>query len=230
MKVRVMRCRICSEMLKGRGKVCEDCMLEIDRGRMVARAMVADDAAASALAPSLPLADTRSNASAPAHRLWGTTRQSRAIAFAVACSVALASAAAAYFEWRALVPGAAPLAVAHVPRTIDPAPGEFAAAGAAALSSPRAEVPKSWHKSAVPPHRAAASGRSAVREPAAKEPKSTAMPATSPATLAAALAPCRSEFLLARFACEQRARAKYCEHRTGQVPECPQTPIFTDRG
>ena len=113
LKVRPMRCRICSEVLSGPGKICPDCKLELDGGRLAAEVW-ATEAAINTLTPLVPLIGTSRNASAPSRNLWGTTTQSRVIAIAAACSVAVASAAATYFEWRSIAFVAPPAAERYV--------------------------------------------------------------------------------------------------------------------
>jgi hypothetical protein len=227
-----MRCRICSELVSGHGKICEDCEVELDHRRMAAAEVRATDAAVTVLSPSVPLIDTSRNASAPSHKLWGTTPKSRAIALAAGCSVAVASAAATYFEWRSIAFGAPPAPAAYVSRAGDAMSDELSSAEPFAPSTTRAAGTDSVSRSAAatPTRRQVLEPRHlAVGKGSPTEPKSITTSVGDRPTLAGALASCNSEFLLVRLACEQLARARYCERKTGQVPECPQTPIFTDR-
>jgi len=228
-----MRCRICSELVSGHGKICEDCKVELDHRRMAAAEVRATDAAATALPPSMPLIDTSRSASALSHKLWGTTPQSRAIALAAACSVAVASAAAAYFEWRSIAFRDSPAAAAYLSRAGDAMSDELSSTEPFAPSTTRAAGTDSVSRSAAPtPARQQVSEprHLAVGKGSPTEPKSITTSVGDGPTLAGALSSCKSEFLLVRLACEQLARARYCERKTGQVPECPQTPIFADRG
>jgi hypothetical protein len=227
-----MRCRICSEVLWGPGRICPDCKLELDGGRLVAAEVLATEAAVNALTPLVPLIDTSRDASAPSRNLWGTTPQSRAIAIAAACSVAVASAAAAYFEWRSIAFVAPPAAERYVSLAADATSHELPSAELT-LSTMRAAEPDTPSRSAAPTlalRKAVESAHLAVAKHVATEPNSIATAIGGRPTLADALASCKPEFAFARFVCEQLVRIRYCNGKMGQVPECPQRPIFADRG
>lgn len=227
-----MRCRICSEVLSGPGRICPDCKLELDGGRLAAAEVWATEPAVNALTPSVPLIGTLRNASAPARNLWGTTPQSRAIAIAAACSVAVAGAAAAYFEWRSIAFVAPPAAEHYVSLAADATSDKLPSAEPA-LSTTRAAEPDTEGRSAaltLALRKAVESGHLAVGKRVAAEPKSIATATGARSTLADALASCKPKFVLSRFVCEQLVRIRYCKDRMGQVPECPQRPIFADRG
>ena len=227
-----MRCRICSEVLSGPGKICPDCKLELDGGRLAAAEVWATEATVTALTPLVPLIDTSRNPSAPPRNLWGTTPQSRAIAIAAACSVAVAGAAAAYFEWRSIALVAPPAPERYVALAADATSDDLPSAKPALSSMPSAE-PDTASRSGAPPlalRKAVESGHLAVTRHVAMEPKSIAAATGGRPTLADALASCKLEFVFARFVCEQLARIRYCKGKMGQLPECPQRPIFADRG
>jgi len=227
-----MRCRICSEVLSGPGKICPDCKLELDGGRLATAEVWATEATVNALTPLVPLIDTSRNASAPSRNLWGTTTQSRVIAIAAACSVAVASAAATYFEWRSIAFVAPPTAERYVSLAAGATSDELPSAGPA-LSTTRAAEPDIGSISAAPAlaqRKIVGSGHLAVGKHVAAEPRAIATATGERPTLANALASCKPESVFARFVCEQLVRIRYCKGKMGQVPECPQRPIFDDRG
>jgi anti-sigma-K factor RskA len=101
----VTKCRMCSQIIYGRRKLCPDCEWEIEAAQAVADAAADPDAQAGAgvdAAPqSMPSADISQADASVSFNLWRTRRGSRSTALAVVAALALAGIVS-------LRPGSAP--------------------------------------------------------------------------------------------------------------------------
>jgi hypothetical protein len=208
----MMQCRMCSQRLPRPGRLCRECDRELERARYAGVSI-------GELAPALASAD----ASRMAASGWRARVRSPGPVIAAAFFVGLVAAIALH------VVDKSEAAVTHVSVMPDThaSPGlrrvsigdalPVTGTGATQASPPalapvskiaipvRSPVPR---EAATAPHDANdAPAQIALAAPAPRETNAAAEPA---GMLADALAQCGGERFLARPACEERARARYC--------------------
>jgi len=192
----MMHCRMCSQRLPRPGRLCRECEQELNLARSTAKTLETVVASAPDVDERLPLLGAAG---------WAARApRSTVIVATFAVGITVAAAVYALNGW----PGAASGRSVMIDRD---------------LGSVRARAP----------HRlvaiAATVSTAPVVVPAQRNPRNESVAsAASPAPvaydrvlgLANALDGCALESPFARLACEQRARAHYCEGADGRIPQC----------
>lgn len=221
----MMQCRMCSQRLTRPGKLCRECERELDRARHVG-------ASIAELAATTPFDESH-------HRTAGWLERLRAPGPVVAAAFAVGLAGAVALH----VVDAAQTGVASRSIMLDARPARsqlrqvsIGAAAVALQDDAQRDEP-----TPVPPARRATMARetrvvslvspAALRDDAhAPDVSKVALRAPAPSTaaehpdsaraLGVALARCADEAFFARPGCEQRARSRYCDASTMQLPQC----------
>ncbi|MEO8537329.1 MAG: hypothetical protein ABI533_07365 [Betaproteobacteria bacterium] len=223
----MMHCRMCSQRLTRLGRLCRECERELDAARAGADSV-------GAFAPGGDAVATRG------HRLaWPPQLSSRIVLATGAFAVGLAAAAGVYAV-SGMRPSAARDSVMidrdvtnvsarnfHVrvdaPAAIIPTSKVADGAPVAVLrTSQSVQRSRSRERAAVP----VSSDRVAVASATPPAAAGVAAPAGYDRVLglATALDVCASESFFARLACQQRARSRYCDGMSGQIPQCAEPP------
>ena len=217
----MMQCRMCSQRLPRPGRLCRECDRELERARYAGVSI-------GELAPALASAD----ASRMAASGWRARVRSPGPVIAAAFSVGLVAAIALHVVdkseaavthgsvmldaraardlRRVSIGDASPLPVSESDR----APASPPAAAPAKIAAPvRASAPRD--PVIAPRDVPDAPPQIALAAPASHETHGAAEPASM---LSDALARCGGERFLARPACEERARARYCGDAAASAP------------
>lgn len=196
-----MHCRMCSQRLPRPGRLCRECEQELNLARSTAKTLETVVAPAPDVDERLPLLGPGWAARAP---------RSTVIVAAFAVGIAVAVTVYALNGW----PGAGSGRSVMVDRD---------------LSSVRARAP---HRPVAMPIAATVSTAPVV-VPAQHNPRNERVASAASRApvaydrvlgLADALDGCALESPFARLACEQRARAHYCEGTNGRIPQCADPP------
>ena len=212
-----MHCRMCSQRLPRPGRLCRECEQELNFGRSSATTLGG--------APS-PDPDARL-------AMLGAVRLPRAtiVVGAFAAGITLAAAVYALNPW----PGIGTRGSVMIDRDLSSirarAPHRSAAGGAAGATNgdEASRMPARSADAPGPmPVVATASSTDVQRSPrderAASTASQTRVAYDRVLGLANALDGCAPESPFARLACEQRARARFCEGADGRMPQCNDTP------
>jgi hypothetical protein len=197
-----MHCRMCSQRLPRPGRLCRECEQELNLARSTAKTLETVVAPAPDVDERLPMLGVAG---------WAA-RAPRSTVIVAAFAVGITAAITVYAlnGW----PGAGSGRSVMVDRD---------------LSSVRARAP---HRPVAMPIAATVSTAPEV-VPAARNPRNERVASAASRApvaydrvlgLADALDGCALESPFARLACEQRARAHYCEGTHGRIPQCADPP------
>jgi len=223
----MMQCRMCSQRLPRPGKLCRECERELERARHMG-------ASIGELTAMPPLAASRRLGAGWLGRLHGpgaVVAAAFAVGLAGAVGLHVVDASQSRVASRSIMLDAPPATSRPRLVSLDASPvvlhddrqrGERTSPPAARAVVAR-EVPVT--PAQVPPLRAASqapeAAKVALRTPAPPEASVHADPARA---LGAALARCGDEVFFARPGCEERARSRYCDAATAQLPQCVSQP------
>jgi hypothetical protein len=206
----MMQCRMCSQRLTRPGKLCRECERELARARHAA-------ASVEGLATSIPEIETDQLVVPSMVAAWRLRGMRVPLVVAAFC-LGIGATAAVYTLQRTASADAGesvmldrdssrvqPRTFApRMPRDADDARGALRPASTAAAMQVR-EAPKR--------RLVAVSSASGTEAPARFD---------RVLGLSDAFAQCATETFFSRLACEQRARARYCEGAAGRLPQCPE--------
>jgi len=214
----VKHCRMCSQRLPRPGRLCRECEQELNFGRSSATTL-------GGVPSTDPDADARL-----AMLGAGAVRLPRAtiVVGAFVAGITLAAAVYALNPW----PGTGTRGSVMIDRDLSSiharTPHRPVARGATAAANGDVASHKPARSADAPvpmPVVATASSTDVQRSPRDERAASQARVAYDRVLgLANALDGCAPQSPFARLACEQRARARFCEGADGQLPQCTDTP------
>lgn len=200
----MMHCRMCSQRLTRPGKLCRDCERELDRARF---------AAASVEGPGDLLPTFDASGAMATRSGWVALARPRASIVAFAFVLGLTGAAAIYLAGQT-APAQQSIMLERDLGAIKPRAFAPVARGASAGTHPAIDARTTGTMVQVRGEPGRDGAQPAVAD-APANPRFDRVLAFSDA-----LARCAGETYFDRLACEERARARYCDGAAERLPQC----------
>jgi len=218
-----MHCRMCSQRLPRPGRLCRECEQELNLARSVSKTLGMEVASDADVDERLPMLRT----------VGWAARLPRSTVVVAAFAVGITVAVAVYALTGS--PGAGSSVMLDRDLSAVRARAPHRSSGDAAARGADATARKPLRASDAPVAIPSAAPVSTVPEaiPVQHSPHDERVASAASRApvaydrvlgLADALDGCRLESPFARLACEQRARARYCEGASGRIPQCADPP------